>query len=249
MLSAVAASALLGFGAMGAAEAQIIDFETLPGGGTPTDNQALTGGYTTGGTTVNFGFDIDGDLIADLDAIIESRNDDLSTGAGYTSSGIPERDLSPTGEGGDFLLRAPSSLDVFTNADFLVSYSDDAVRSVSGQIWDIDYGERYLIEALNTSGGLIDSFLTPATPDREGVGTFDGLPYDFTFVDLAEDIAFVRITGSERIRGGGFAFDNFDATGATVEPPTEVPEPASVAALTLFGLGLLTARKQKSSSV
>ena len=227
---------------MGAAQAQIIDFETLPDGGIPTDNQRLTGGYTIGGTTVNFGFDLDGDLISDLDAILESRNDGR-TGAGYTSGGVPDLDLSPTGEGGDFLLRVPSGFNLFddvasaTPVDFLVTYSGAAVRNVSGQLWDIDGGERYSIEALDTSGGLLDSFLTPAVPNGEGPGTFDGLPFDFAFTDLAEDIGFVRISGVSRIHGGGF--DNFNATGVTV------PEPASVAALGLLGFGMVAARKRK----
>lgn len=251
VLAAIATTTLFSLGAVSTAQAQIIDFETLPDGiTTPTDNQALTGSYNIGGTTVNFGFDVDGDLIADLDAILESRNDSLATGGGYTSSGIPDLDLTPTGEGGDFLLRAPSGFNVFddvgtaTPVDFLVTYSGAAVRSVGGQLWDIDGGERYFIEALDANGGLLDSLLTPVVPNGEQIGTFDALPFNFAFTDLSEDIGFVRISGSSRVNGGGFAFDNFDATGTTVDPE-DVPEPASLVALVMLGSGLIAVRRQK----
>jgi hypothetical protein len=227
-------------------QAQVIDFESLPNGSPSTDNQPLLAPYTlSNGTAVTFGFDINNDLIIDYNAIIDSRNDNQ---AAYTSSlsgvSVPDADLTPNRAGGNFLLRAPAlategvTLNVFNNvpgttpASFLVQYSGTPVNSLSGEIWDIDAGERYLVEALTAGGGLISSFLTPVVPAGEGPGTFNALPYKISFSNLSQDIGFLRVSGSSRITGGGFAFDNFDAIGATI---STVPEPNSLLGLVAMG--------------
>ncbi len=163
----------LAFAIAGPVEASTITFETLPDGfTTPTDNAALTSSYTVDGTTVTFGFDINGDLEIDADAILESRNDDYGpglVGLAYTYSGVADVDATPTGEGGDWLLRAPQGFNVF-----LVKYTGASAKSASGQLWDIDWGEKYLIEALDPSGTLINYINTPTVPNSEGLDTFNG---------------------------------------------------------------------------
>lgn len=225
-------------------QAQVIDFESLPDGSPSTNTGVLLAPYTlSNGTTVTFGFDVNNDLIIDHNAIILSRTDTTSIPA-YTSSGIPNIDRTPNKAGGNFLLRAPRStaleganLNVFddtlaTPASFLVQYSGTPVNSLSGELWDVDNAERYLIEALTGGGTLISSFLTPVIPAGEGPGTFDGQPFKFLFSDLSQNIGFLRISGSSRIGGGGFAFDNFNATGATTET---VLEPGSLLGLLAMG--------------
>jgi hypothetical protein len=238
-LSAVAVSMQLS----SPVQAQVIDFESLPNGAPSTDNQPLLAPYTlSNGTTVTFGFDTNNDLVIDYNAIIESRTD--GGAPAYTSAGIPDIDRTPNNVGGNFLLRTPQiasegvNLNVFNNvpgsipASFLVQYSGTPVNSLSGEIWDIDNGERYLVEALTAGGTLLDSFITPVIPNGEGAGTFDGKPYTVSFSNLAQNIGFLRISGFSRIGGGGFAFDNFDATGATIET---VPEPTSLLGLLAIG--------------
>lgn len=89
----------------------------------------------------------------------------------------------------------------------------------------------------------MDSFRTSGIPAGEGSGTFDGKPLKFLFSNLSQSVGFIRISGSERIGGSGFAFDNFNATGAKTET---VPEPASALALLGFSsLGLASGLKRK----
>ncbi|MBD1929461.1 PEP-CTERM sorting domain-containing protein [Trichocoleus sp. FACHB-90] len=224
-------------------QAQVINFESLPDGSPSTATGALLAPYTlSNGTTVTFGFDVNNDLIIDHNAIIVSRKD--SNLPGYTSSGIPNIDRTLNNAGGNFLLRARRStaleganLNVFkdtlaTPASFLVQYSGTPVNSLSGELWDVDHGERYLIEALTGGGTLINSFLTPEIPAGAGAGTFDGKPFKFLFSDLSQSIGFLRISGFSRIAGSGFAFDNFNATGAKKET---VPEPGSLLGLLAMG--------------
>lgn len=239
------------------AQAALIDFETLRDGTTtPTDNAALTSSYTVDSTTVTFGFDTNGDLTIDADAVFESRNDGR-TGLAYTHNLIPDIDRTTTNEGGDWLLRAPNELNLFddfpgiTPADFIVKYTGTPVRSASGQLWDLDAGEEYLIEALDSTGAVLSSIPTPEVPAGEGSDTFSGLPYNFSFNNVANDIGYIRISGISRIDGGGFAFDNFNATQSTVDPEP-VPEPLTIlGSVTALGFGGLLkrqhSRKQKKS--
>lgn len=228
--------------------ASVINFETLPDGvTTPTDNAALTVPYIdNNGTIVIFGFDTDNDLNINLDAVLESRTDGF-TGIAYTVRGLPDLDLTAMGEGGDWLLRAPSGINFFDNisnrttADFIIQYMGMRPTSASGQLWDIDGGESYLIEALDVSGVLISSLTTPTVPGDGGPGTFNGLPFTFSFEDLASEIGFIRISGLDRISGGGFAFDNFNATAAA-----QVPEPGALGALALLSLGSWFVKKKQT---
>ncbi|MGK7939864.1 MAG: putative Ig domain-containing protein, partial [Crocosphaera sp.] len=144
-----------------------IGFETTPDGATPKDNAALTSSYNDQGTVVTFGFDSNHDLTIDKNAVLESRKDGKGSVVGYTSKGVADIDRTTTKEGGNWLLRAPDGFNVFKNvgtkkqADFLVVYSGTPVQSASGQLWDIDGGEQYKIEALDAKGQVISTILTP----------------------------------------------------------------------------------------
>lgn len=229
----------------GSAQAALIDFETLPDGiTTPTDNAALTNSYTVNGTTVTFGFDTNNDLTIDADALFESRNDGGNTGRAYTSfPGGVDIDRTATNEGGDWLLRAPGGLNVFSTDDFIVKYTGTPARSASGQLWDLDRGEIYSIAALDSTGTVVSSITTPPIPGGEGPDTFDALPYNFSFSDLGGDIGYIRISGVRSGGGGGFAFDNFNATQSTVNPEP-VPEPLTIlGSATALGFGGLLKRQ------
>lgn len=239
--------------ATASAQAIVINFETLPNGNTPTDNQqlALLASYNVdGSTSVSFGFDTNDDLVRDVAARLESRTDATNTNFGYTSSGVPDADLTTTDEGGNWLLRTPRGLselpavNIFTGADFLITYSGTLPNSASGEIWDLDLGEKYQIDALGVGGSVISSIVTPDVTDDENPSTtFNGLPYTFSFSNLNNPIAFIRISGTDiGVSPGGFAFDNFDATNP-VDPPVGTPEPTSVLAL-IVGASLVTQFKK-----
>ncbi|MGK7887021.1 MAG: hypothetical protein AB4057_20630, partial [Crocosphaera sp.] len=212
-----------------------IDFETTPDGVTTKDNLVLTDSYKDGETVVTFGFDINDDLNIDTNAILESRQDANASVVGYTSKGVADVDKTSNKQGGNWLLRAPKgneadvTVNLFRGADFLVVYSGTPVQSASGQLWDLDYAEQYKIDALDADGNVIASQSTPGNiPNNEGPNTYDALPYDFSFSDLDKDIAVIRISGIKVGNGGGFAFDNFNATRSRVcepEPPIEACDP------------------------
>ncbi|MEQ8537772.1 MAG: PEP-CTERM sorting domain-containing protein [Coleofasciculus sp. D1-CHI-01] len=69
------------------------------------------------------------------------------------------------------------------------------------------------------------------------------MPYNFSFSDLDSDIGYIRISGVNRGGGGGFAFDNFNATQSIVNPEP-VPEPLTIlGSATALGFGGLLKRQ------
>jgi hypothetical protein len=239
----------ISLGATGTAGAAVIDFETKPNGSTPTDNPNLNfnSKYNVDGTKVQFGFDTDGDLVFDLRAKFENRNDAKDEGRAYTSKGEADVDRTGTGAGGDWLLRrrnnASSLFDGNSSSgnSFLVKYSGKAVNSASGQIWDVDHAEKYEINALDSSGMVIKSIITPNVPSNGGKNTFDGKPFTFSFANLESSIGYIQIQGISKDGGGGFAFDNFNPTQAVPEPITGL-----VVAAGMGGAALRRAKSKKN---
>ncbi len=233
-LAALATALVVG----GLSRAATIDFETLPGGGTPTDNGplGLTATYQDGATFVSFGWDTDNDLVADVAALFESHV--VDSGQGYVAgpSNTSDLDLTPNGQGGDFFLRRPGGVNPNPGGDdFLISYSGFLPTSASGEIWDLDAGEHWQIDALDIGGGVIATINTPVGNNiPNDPNNFDGLPYTFSFNNLSVGIQTIRISLLQNNPNVGFAFDNFNAT----QPATVIPEPASLA-MGLTGLALM----------
>jgi hypothetical protein len=215
-----------------------ITFETRPDGTTPTDNEELTASYIDGSTIVTFGFDTNSDLNIDVNARFEKRGTDTTTA--YSTDTHDDLDKSGASEGGDWMLRNPKdaeqgALSLLNNA-FLVKYSGTLAESVSGQIWDIDAGEQYNIEAFNAVNTLLFSILTPVGPGGCCGGPADGLPFNFTFTNLISPVTTIKITQIQGEQVIGFGFDNFSTT--------VVPEPGS-ALLFLSGLIVLSFRMRR----
>lgn len=200
---------------------QVIDFETFPasqGGGTPTDDTLLTGSYTDGTTTVTFGYDTTGDGAIDNVPRFEARSPNGGCFSYICSQCTPDEDtefVAPA-VGGDFLIR-PSRCageepfaDMAGGDPFLIVYSGTLPGSASGEIWDIDGNEIYLVEALDTGGTVIGTDNPP--PGVDQFDPLDGEPYTFSFSALGSPIAKIRITRTDFGSPRGFGFDNFDAT-------------------------------------
>lgn len=216
-----------------------LTFETRPDGTTPTDNAELTTVYIDVLTNVGFGFDTDGDLSIDVNARFEKRGNDPTFS--YITDTDDDLDKTGTSQGGDWVLRSPkdsesNALNISNGAAFLVQYSGILPTYVSGEIWDVDSGEQYRIEAFDGTNVSLGSVLSFIGPGGCCGGPTDGLPFTFAFDSLATPVGTLRITEVRGNSGAGFAFDNFSTT------PT--PEPSSIVLL-LGGVLVLSWRLRK----
>ena len=105
------------------------------------------------------------------------------------------------------------------------------MTAASGEIWDIDRSEQWLVTAYDSGGSLLDSILSPA--GEGGFDPLDGQPWTFGFSKLSDisEIQLRYVGGSSTV---GLAFDNFI--------PTSVPEPSTVFLLAAGALGLIRRR-------
>jgi hypothetical protein len=170
-------------------QAATINFEKLPDNSNPVDNLQLPISYVfqDGRTGLSFGFDTNGDNIADLPAVIEEHgNTDAGVNApnvcvGYTAQGGTPRDHDLTvdgdgdgyGDGGKWFIRelqrcnidkdvAGNTIDqapykLKAGNKFIVTYSKKLPTNLAGQMWDLDFGETFLAEVYSEAGALIAS--------------------------------------------------------------------------------------------
>ena len=242
-------------------QAATINFELLPDSSDPVDDLHLPINYVfqDGRTGLSFGFDTDGDNIADTEAVIEEHGntDDVFSGGnvcvGYTAQGGTPRDhdLTPDGDGGRWFIREKKicnvdkdvagntidqaiayplvgTLSSASNNSFVVTYSNKLPTNLAGQMWDLDFGETFLAEVYSEADALIASktvgpycSASDSTHIRVPLNTClgpnrDGLGADFFFADLPTPAKRLVISFVRTNSGGGFAFDNFNGTQASV---------------------------------
>ena len=67
----------------------VVDFESAPGGGPPSDDMAITAPYTDSGVQLSFGFDVDSN--GSIDAAFPPRLEQVGTftGEGMNASKVP----------------------------------------------------------------------------------------------------------------------------------------------------------------
>lgn len=224
----------------------VVTFETLPGGGTPTDDVALALGsntYNDGGVTVAFGWDTIADGMIDTAAFFEATGEETGVGArnGFFAIGNP-RDTPAGGNLGNFFLRGGGvgELDAVPGT-FIIDYgTSTGVRALSGEIWDIDRSntigdfESWDVEVFGSSGSIDLLSISAESPNAN----FDALPTIFSFSGLTEDATRVEIryTGGRPAVDVGLSFNNFNAT-------TAVPEPSTFLYLVL-GMGIVAWRRK-----
>lgn len=235
-------------GSVTSASASIINFETTALGGMPVDDANVTGIFFDGLTGVRFGFDTNNDLIIDAPAHYENRwNGFDAPTAAYTSGSstlpnLADADLSPGNIGGDWLVREPKaqespSASVFAGGDwFIIEYSGLLPSSCSGEIWDVDNGEQYVVNAYDSLGTLLATYVPPVGLHPDLPGSRNGLETTFAFSGLSAPIAKIGIYLQSTTGGGGFAFDNFNAT--------QVPSPGAGTILALAAVPALRRRKR-----
>jgi hypothetical protein len=196
-------------------KADIIDFETLPGG-VPTDDLPISTQYL-GDFGVTFGLDTDGDGFADPGQypIMEAQGADGTDGFNNDTLGL--RDTAAPGFEGDlgqFFLRGTAPVPPI---GLVVLYANP-VSGANGDIWDIDGNgsqdsEQWLVQGMGQDyidhGDLGDVVATDLSPVGTDL-TLDGKPWTFSLNSGSPNIYAIRITFTgTKTHGIGLAFDRF----------------------------------------
>lgn len=199
-----------------------ISFETMPDGAVPVDDQPLdhNAWYDAGGVRVRFGFDTDGDLVPDRDAVFEAAGKDGTDAFGNNLLNNARDTAHPGYEarlGGFFLRNDPAF--AFEH-NFVVEYETPVTR-LSGEIWDLDgvegKDEKWTVLGFDEHGYVAAACVSGRWRQYDAY-SFDGLPWRFALdTDRPIKRLLIQFLGSKETNIG-FAFNNFDATGAGVPP-------------------------------
>jgi hypothetical protein len=205
----------------------VINFETTPSGGTPSDELLLNTPYAiAGGGSVRFFYDTNGNSTYDAGIdnfpIFEAIGDDPHHAFEYDATG--QFDVAAPGyesELGNFFLQEAAGSGAFP---FVVQYnSTTPIAQMSGQIWDIDGRpgqgtEQWRVDVLNTGGNVVATLTSPLG-DNVGPTSLDGKPWNFSFSNLPPDANRLLLTFIGTKSGsGGYGLDNFGYTVAVPEP-------------------------------
>ncbi|MBC7783052.1 MAG: hypothetical protein H7144_04360 [Burkholderiales bacterium] len=222
------------------AGAQVIDFETLPGGSS-TDNLAISNQYQAS-FGVSFALDTNLDGLPDAALPIMEASGGLDPTSGFfnQTSGLDDTaEATFTSQLANFFLRGDAA---GAPVNLVITYNSP-VSSAGGEIWDIDgasqASERWQVKALSGIG--VGSTLVTGALSPNGIdSTLDGKPWAFTLnapTGLTFDHIVLQFSGT-KTSGIGLAFDNFTPL---------LPEPASIGLLALCA-GAMTRRRGRAGS-
>jgi hypothetical protein len=225
--------------------AQAIDFETLPGGGSTSDQEPISDQYVAD-------FGVRFDLVDPI--TLESIGSPLIAKVGNPQTAFqgcgPDTPLDGEGVGLSFL--TDDNMIGNETGTLLLTYTDP-VSQAAGAVLDIDRRtngtyEEWTIEALDASMLVIDAvvltapFGTSACGDVTGSG--DARALGFLFDHAIADIHFILIRYTGNATSVGLAFDNFSPTTippapiATASADIDRPcagDPITITAQTEFG--------------
>lgn len=192
---------------------QTIDFETLPGGGAPTDSMIISNQYLAA-FGISFQFE-DGSYPR-----IAKVGSPATAFYGPPSNSVPDTP-APGQNVGSYFLTDDGKIAV-PPSPLIISYAVP-VQAASGVLIDIesvpDGDEIWRIEARSEAGGVLES--QTLTPASSGAG--DGLAASWGFSRASEDIYSIRLlyTGG-RPSNVGLAFDNFSPSTPFAPGPVSV---------------------------
>ncbi len=209
-----------------------IDFEFIPGIGTPREGIEINTQYTDT-TGVTFSLEGGGS------PVLAQVGDPLTALIGPTGSDRVREDQPRIGS---FFLTDDGSHSGSQPEPLVVSY-DPPTAAASGVILDIDDRERFTIEARNGEGEVIDRLVIEEGDPNTG----DGVVTPWFFDRPTRDIFSLRFMGVKQDGVFGLGFDNFSARSARPEPP--LPPPAYVPAYVVGQFSSRTDVDQRSVTV
>lgn len=186
----------------------IINFESIPGIGTPREGLEINTQYTD---TVGVTFALEGGG----SPVLAEVGDPLTALIGPTGADRV-RDDQP-GIGSFFL--TDDGIHGGTDSEPLVVTYDPPTAAASGVILDIDDGERFTIEARNSNGEVVERLVIADGDPNTG----DGIVTRWFFDRPTEDIFSLRFMGVKQDSAFGLGFDNFSARSAEPPPPQLLP--------------------------
>lgn len=207
------------------ASAGLINFESVPNGGTPTEGYAISNQFES---------------LYGVRFSMESGPGPLLAAIGGPETGflgydnIPDQP-APSANAGSFFLTDDGVVGAPPSA-LIIDYVTP-VSAASAAILDIDQQEGWQIDARDKDGNIIDTMQL----NYLSTGAGNGLATYWLFSHQANDIYSIRISyiGLTQ-KGVGLAFDNFwtDSIRPNVEV-TSTPEPGSMALLGTGVIGML----------
>jgi hypothetical protein len=218
----------------------IVNFESLSPTLEDNDALSLSTTFVDNGVSFQFGVDstgVDDGITRDQTAYLEQTGESDGTNGFYNDVDevFDSESSSYTGSLGlgDYFLRTVALESGSAPGVFVIEYVDGTFASAaSGQIWDIDgvndaNEEEFTVTAYDADQNILDTDVSPKYSTNDS-SSLDGLPWEFSVAATGEDLIkyiTIEFTGSKN-NGVGLAFDNFNATAATI-----VPEPGTFALL------------------
>jgi hypothetical protein len=218
----------------GSASAQLIDFETVPGGVSadqlPISNQYQSL-YGVTFSTVNPSGVPYLEAVGNADpgyGFYRSIGGDYDQGRSQNEANQLKSFFLRFGTGNGYANQLTQLLITYTNP----------VSAASAQIWDIDANsngyEQWLVQARDAGNNVIGSASSPIGISGNDPASLDGLPWTWSFNEATADIYSITLdyVGTKQT-GIGLAFDNFNTSDPA---PTPTPEPSTAL---LFGAGFI----------
>lgn len=206
------------------ANAATIDFESVPGVGTPTEGLIINNQYLA---SAGVSFALEGGGSPRISKVGSPRT-------AFQGFGLADDQPAPGQGVGTFFLTDDGAFSgsLFSPA-LLVQYASPTAAA-SGVLLDIDFGEAWTIQARDSSSNIVETI----TINAGDLGTGEGLATLWSFNHASADISSIRFKGTRTLAGGfGLGFDNFS-------PTSPVPEPQTFG-MFLAGLGILSMAMQR----
>jgi len=207
--------------------AATIDFESVPGVGTPTEGVLISNQYLA---SAGISFALEGGGNPRIAKVGSPRT-------AFEGFGGADDMPAPNQGIGTFFLTDNGTLGGLSSPALLIVYATPTAAA-SGVLLDIDFDETWTIQARDSADNIIDVITITAGDFNTG----DGLATVWSFNRTSSDINSIRFKGTRTATGAfGLGFDNFSPT-----QPAPIPLPGALWAFASGLKGLMSIRASGS---